>query len=106
MGDLHALPPPQERTEVAATLVRVAAEMAMDPGDGSQLAGYALVALYSDGTSSSSVFKPSLPSLEEGLPRHIGEAMFFAWVETALRQSDSWIQGLSAVDECLSPPGE
>lgn len=106
MADLHQLPEAPERTEAQDRIIEDAAHFINDRSNGSHMVGYAMVAMYSDGSGRSSSFRPMIGELEEGLPKYLGRALFRAWVEKELAEGAMWANGCEAVNHALSDCGE
>lgn len=68
---------PTVLSEVAAQILSDVRDFGQ-PNDGTELIGYAVVALYSDGSTQSSSYRPGVE------PHKIGNAMFEGWVRSAL----------------------
>jgi hypothetical protein len=69
--------PVLEESEAQAQLLKDA-RMCVDPKDGTELIGYAVLALYNDGSAITSSYRP-------GVEVHkIGNALFEGWLRSAL----------------------
>jgi hypothetical protein len=84
------------RNERQQELVSDAAELAGDVSDTSQLIGYVVIAMYSDGTGKSAGYRPSP---EDHL---MGSSLWEAWVRSAVEKHFMYGEGVDATYDVLN----
>lgn len=86
----------QERPERANHLIQDAAELATDNSDGSQLIGYVVLAMYSDGSGRTAGWKPNRTE------HALGTQLWTAWAQHALNHHVMYGEGVDATYAVLN----
>lgn len=86
----------KERDERQQQLVTDAADFAGDVDDESKLIGFVIVALYSDGSSRTGGWRPNAKD------HKMGEAMYEAWVRTAVAKHFVYGESIDAAHAVFS----
>lgn len=88
--------PAIERTERQAALLADAADLAGDVTTSSSLAGYTILAFYSDGSTRTAGWRPNPDD------HAIGSTMFEAWARSTLESHFSYGEGVRAAHDVLN----
>lgn len=85
-----------ERSERQQSLIGDAAEMAGDVSSDSQLVGYVIVAMYSDGTGRTAGYRPAPDE------HNVGNSLWEAWVRSSVEKHFMYKEGIDATYDVLN----